>query len=158
MLDLRGRVVGIHSRIGERITSNFHVPIGAYHRNWDRLLAGDMWGGPLDVHEPEEARPILGIAGHSRSDRCQVTQVFPNMPAAAAGIQVGDVVRKFNEQPVRTFGQLSLMVMGQRPGDVVSLEIQRGAETLTFDVMLGHTGRVLPGGPESVPDEAEQPG
>jgi serine protease Do len=48
LFDLAGRVVGIHSRIGSQLTSNMHVPVDTYHTTWDRLIAGDSWGGMLD--------------------------------------------------------------------------------------------------------------
>ncbi len=43
LFNMHGQVVGIHSRIGRRITDNFHVPISTYHTTWDRLAAGELW-------------------------------------------------------------------------------------------------------------------
>ena len=48
LFDMNGKVVGIHSRIGDKaITDNIHVPIDAFRASWKRLLAGEQWGGPI---------------------------------------------------------------------------------------------------------------
>jgi len=43
LLDLNGKLVGINSRIGGGAEQNFHVPVGVFVENWDRLLTGDNW-------------------------------------------------------------------------------------------------------------------
>src|SRR5262249_56787918 len=35
LFDLDGKVIGIHSRIGERISFNIHVPVATYRDEWD---------------------------------------------------------------------------------------------------------------------------
>jgi serine protease Do len=45
LFDLDGKVIGIHSRIGNAITQNFHVPVDTYAATWDRLVRGESWGG-----------------------------------------------------------------------------------------------------------------
>jgi len=48
LFDMQGRVIGIHSRIGNKlITENIHVPIDTFHQTWDRLVKGEAWGGIL---------------------------------------------------------------------------------------------------------------
>lgn len=37
LIDLRGYVIGVHSRIYDDATGNLHVPIITYQRTWDRL-------------------------------------------------------------------------------------------------------------------------
>jgi serine protease Do len=148
LVDMQGRLVGIHSRIGELVTSNLHVPIGAYHNDWYRLLAGDMWGGPLDAIGPTEDMPLFGLAGaESEADGgFRVTQVFPGYPAARAGVQPGDIILSFDRQPVRTFPVLGRLLGAKRPGERVELELMRGDQTMTVRVMLGRSRRPLPGG------------
>lgn len=45
LFDLDGRVIGIHSNIGFSLSQNNHVPIAAFHQHWDRLKAGERFGG-----------------------------------------------------------------------------------------------------------------
>jgi len=152
LFNMRGEVVAIHSRIGRRITENFHVPISTYHETRERLVAGEEWGGPLDFDERVEARPLLGVAGDPRGDGCVLTQVFRNMPAEQAGLKAGDTVRSFNGQRVESFSALIRMVYEQEPGAVVKLQVLRDGETKDYKVRLRSIGRPLPGSPE-LPDE-----
>ena len=55
LVDLRGNVVGIHSRIGADLTTNLHVPIDRFAENWGRLANKEVWG--LLV----ESRPWIGV-------------------------------------------------------------------------------------------------
>lgn len=43
LLDLRGRVIGIHSRISEVLTENLHGPVLACHEGWDSMVAGEIY-------------------------------------------------------------------------------------------------------------------
>jgi hypothetical protein len=48
LFNMRGEVIGIHSRIGSSAMSeNMHVPLDTYRQTWDRLVKGDSWGGIL---------------------------------------------------------------------------------------------------------------
>jgi len=150
LFNMRGELVGIHSRIGRRITNNFHVPISTYHDSWDRLAASEKWGAPLDSggSEPAESRPFLGVACDPRSDQCRLTQVYAGSAAARAGLQVGDVVHKFDGQKIETFEELSRLILTGRPGRKVPLEILRGEQTLHLEVVIGQIGSPLPGSPQ----------
>lgn len=42
LFDMKGRVIGIHSRIAEAASMNFHVPADTYRNAWDELKAGEV--------------------------------------------------------------------------------------------------------------------
>ena len=44
LFDLDGRLVGIHSRIGDSMASNIHVPVDRYVEQWGRLTGGEDFG------------------------------------------------------------------------------------------------------------------
>ena len=44
LFDLRGNIVGIHSSIGELLSSNNHASIEGILEDWDKLKKGDTWG------------------------------------------------------------------------------------------------------------------
>ena len=62
LFDMQGRVIGIHSRIAERMSENFHVPMSAMHKAWDRMLDSKLYPDAipssflalLDVNEDGE--------------------------------------------------------------------------------------------------------
>jgi serine protease Do len=153
LFDMDGQIIGIHSRIGWQTTTNFHVPIATYRDTWDRLAKSEMWGVPLEDSSDASVQPVLGVAGEPKGETCRVTQVFPGSAAARAGIQVGDVIRKFNDEPVAEFEQLARLVRKREPGDKVKIELVRGEQTMTLDVTLGGIHGKLPGGLPQDDDE-----
>jgi S1-C subfamily serine protease len=152
---MRGEVVAIHSRIGRRITSNFHVPIAAYHTTWDRLEAGEMWGGqPPKDQQQAKLRPFLGIHLDGRQVRPTVAQVDPNTPAARAGFQIGDVLLAFDEQTVTSRAELTAQLLGKRPNQRVKVRLERDGKPIEIEMTLGAASLKLPGGPpEELPDK-----
>lgn len=156
LFNLRGELVGIHSRIGRRITSNFHVPVGTYRQTWDRLVAGEVWGGRLDAEEPVRYRPMLGLAVQNGDDHCRVTQVFANGPAKLAGVVQGDLILQFDGQPVKSSHELSQLLFKQKPGNKVKLEIEREGKSQSIEVQLGQIAQSFPGSPEPPEEEPEE--
>ena len=155
LLNLRGELVGIHSRIGRRITSNFHVPVGTYRQTWDRLVAGESWGGQLDADEPVRYRPLLGLAVQNGDGNCRVTQVFVGGPAKVAGVNVGDLIVQFDGQPVTSSDALAELLWKQKPGNKVKLEVEREGKTQSIEIQLGQIAQSFPGSPEP-PEENEE--
>ena len=43
LFDLEGRVIGIHSRIGEGFTENYHVPAASFREAWTQLVEGKTY-------------------------------------------------------------------------------------------------------------------
>lgn len=64
LLDLEGRVIGIHSRIGGAMNMNFHVPVDLFTSNWERLLRSEEWELQLPSRDGPEIRaafrPLVG--------------------------------------------------------------------------------------------------
>ncbi|WP_197524955.1 S1C family serine protease [Botrimarina hoheduenensis] len=128
LLNLRGEVVGIHSRIGERITSNFHVPIKEYREDWPRLVEGRMTGVP-DGEDPAADRPLVGVSLTSDARGPLVSQVFPGSPAAEAGLQVGDRVVGWNDEPIQSLAQLTRLAALAEPYQRVQVLVERAGES-----------------------------
>jgi serine protease Do len=134
LFDMRGQVVGIHSSIGPLVTHNFHVPVTSFRKSWDRLLAGEVWGGQHDQHD--EDRPILGLSGRAENGRCLITQVFPGLPADKAGVKVGDIVTSIDGRQISTFDELARIVFFKKAGDKIELKIDRAGESVTVAAEL----------------------
>lgn len=151
LFNMRGQVVGINSRIGRRITDNFHVPICTYRNTWDRLLAGESWGAPLGGGREADSRPLLGVTGNPNEPECRLSQVFPGMPADRAGLKPGDIVRSFNGESIRTFDDLVDKVYKTGPGETIKLVVERGEDKVDFELRLGEVREPIPGSPD-LPD------
>jgi serine protease Do len=135
LFDLNGKVVGIHSRIGNSITANVHVPVAAYHDAWERLIAGEVWGGRAGTGQGE---PYLGVRGDLEAENCRVREVVAGSPAEQAGLQPGDVITEFAGRAIAGFADLVAAVQATRPGQEVVLQIQRDGQALTVRAIIGH--------------------
>lgn len=131
LLDLRGNVIGINSRIGNRITANLHVPTAAYLDNLDRLKNAEVWG------RIGGTQPFLGVRCDSERQEVVVTRVTPGSPAEAAGIQEGDEILQLDSRKVGSFDDLKQMVFQHSPGDRISVRIRRSSgQVVTLEVEL----------------------
>jgi serine protease Do len=131
LLDMEGRVIGINSRIGRFLTTNMHVPVAAYHEAWDRLVKGDAWGSLPGLG------PYLGVQGEPNSKDAKISRAIPGSPAEKAGIQIGDVVLKFNGKIVGDFASLQALVSESQPGEKVPIELLRGEERVKLELEVG---------------------
>ncbi|MEO8632317.1 MAG: trypsin-like peptidase domain-containing protein [Chloroflexota bacterium] len=66
----------------------------------------------------------------------QISSVVAGSPAAQAGLRVGDVVTKLNDQQIDQEHPLQSLLLKFRPGDKVRLAIIRDTATQTVDVTL----------------------
>ena len=136
LCDMQGRVIGIHSRIGGPITMNLHVPIKPFHDSWDRLADGESWG-TLPGTRPPITGAVIGVQGDPDADEAVIESIEPGLPADKAGIQVGDVIRRFDGETVPDFATLRKLVRSHKPGDKVLVELRRGNETIQLKLEIG---------------------
>jgi membrane-associated protease RseP (regulator of RpoE activity) len=86
---------------------------------------------PADFNEETAAK--LGVPV---KEGTRVGGLVPNYSAAAAGLQVDDVVTEINGLPVNDTTPIGTQVRSKRPGDVVDVTFYRGAEKHTIPVKL----------------------
>jgi serine protease Do len=132
LFDMHGRVLGTNSRISRNLEENMHVPIEAFHREWEWLVKGKS----LSSGRPPEAG-WLGLIGNREAGKALVSKVLSGSPSALAGIEVGDEIRFFGERKVRT--SLSIPRLAKRlwPGDKVKVTLKRNGKTLVKTVTVG---------------------
>jgi S1-C subfamily serine protease len=58
-------------------------------------------------------------------------------PAAQAGVRQGDIITAFNRTPITSEDDLLAALAHQKPGDTVTLTLDRNGHTLTVRVHLG---------------------
>ena len=87
LFDIAGRLIAIHSRIGNDVADNLHVPIDHYGLSWERMRDGEAWGFLPGF------RPVLGVTGSksspqaivkwSRRDRPPIRQASSRMMSSS---------------------------------------------------------------------------
>jgi serine protease Do len=66
-----------------------------------------------------------------------VSHVAKTSPAQAAGLQAGDVIRRFGATRIRDVKQLQELILGSQPGQKVQLAILRDGQQGTLDLTVG---------------------
>jgi S1-C subfamily serine protease len=80
------------------------------------------------------------VAGQQDIDQTEgalITEVLPESPADLAGLQVDDVILAVDGDVLDSERTLRDRLVAYEPGDVVTLDILRGGESLQIEVTLG---------------------
>jgi len=79
--------------------------------------------------------PPLGVMGEAQPDGFHILGVQPDSSAAAAGLQVGDVIKDVEGAPVEDALTLRVMYWAAGLDGKAELSVVRDGETLTIDVV-----------------------
>lgn len=140
LVDASGRLIGINTAIvGDTFRGvSFSIPSNVAKAVYERLkTAGRFdrgWLGLALTEVPDEqvvgddlrvrGALVTGLAGS-------------DSPAARGGVQVGDIILRIDDQPIRDVGHL-MRAAGNLPIDThIRLEVRRGDETLVLQVTVG---------------------
>ncbi|MCI0370405.1 MAG: trypsin-like peptidase domain-containing protein [candidate division NC10 bacterium] len=158
LLNSRGEVIGINTAIfspsGGSVGIGFAIPVNTAKRLIPQLIATGR-----------ARHPWLGIGGVSLSAQLAraldlpvekgvlVAQVYPQSPAARAGLRGGqrrvrvgntnlvvggDIITAADEKPVESMDRLIAYLEDEKGvGQVVGLTLRRGKETVRLSVTLG---------------------
>ena len=138
LFDLTGKLVGIHSRVGQQLQVNMHVPISEFVKHWDGLMNGEFIGEGPFAQKPEKGNGFLGLATEVRPEGgLRVTKVGSKSPAEAAGVKEGDVLLKLNATPLTERAQLKELIKEMSAGDELLLELERDGKIQTLTLNLG---------------------
>src|SRR5262249_14041979 len=137
LFDMEGKVIGIHSRIGPFMTTNYHVPVGTYVDTWDKLVKGEVWSDRPGRRPIPTDAGYLGVEADPASDDCKIFKVRPESPAAKAGLKEKDLVTEIDGQKVTSFDDLATRIQKKKAGDSVTLLVKREDKVLTLKVVLG---------------------
>lgn len=132
LFDMQGRVIGTNSRINRNLELNMHVPIEAFHREWEWLVKGEK----LSSGRPPEPG-WLGMVGNHLAVGPTVGKVIDGSPASVAGIRVGDEILAFGWRKVRSARSIPREAKKLWPGDRVKIRFKRGGKTLVKTVVVG---------------------
>jgi putative serine protease PepD len=143
LVDSTGRVIGINSAIaspggsgaGGSVGLGFAIPINQARRTAQQI-----------IDTGQAVYPVIGASVDNRYEGpgAKIAErgaanpgIVPGGPADQAGLEPGDVVLSIDGKRVDGADELIIAIRAHEPGEVVTLEVQRGEDTMSFDVTLG---------------------
>jgi len=144
LVDMNGRLIGIcteaaTTELGGNSGIGFAIPSFTAKRVYEEILSlGEIRRGWIGV-QPEELiwydaqqigqeRPLGAIIRGFTTSRS---------PARVAGLQRGDIVLRWGETEIKSPLHLIHVITLTEPGTVVSVEVFRRGEILTFEITVG---------------------
>ena len=141
LFNMNEEVVGINSQIytrsGGSMGLSFAIPIDVAMKVVDQLRStGKVTRGRIGVTIQELTRELAESFGLSKPNGALISNVEKNAPADKAGIEVSDVILKFDGKPVINSIDLPRMVAAVKPGTKVAVELWRkgASKQVTIEV------------------------
>ena len=147
LVNTSGEVIGIPTLAAASPLSGaqaqgigFAIPANLARDIANQLIAS---GHVTNSHRAAIGAQVATVAGADGAPAgAGIVAVTPGGPADRAGIRSGDVIRSFGRTPTPDTESLMQALASARPGQAVTLTIERGDQTLTTGIRLGE----LPGG------------
>src|SRR5262245_12589955 len=142
LFNMDGEVIGINTAIisptGGSIGIGFAVPSNSAMQVVAQLKEfGETRRGWLGVRIQTVTDEIAESLGLQESGGALVANVTTDGPAATAGVQVGDIVLKFDGMDVTAMRQLPKLVAQTTIGKEVEIVVMRNGEKKTFKAKIG---------------------
>jgi serine protease Do len=142
LFNMRGEVVGINSQIysrsGGSMGLSFSIPIDLAMDIQTQLRAkGKVSRGRLGIGIQELNKELAESFKLDKSQGALVASVEKGAAADKAGIEVGDVILKFDGKPVAESADLPRMVGSTKPGSKVVVQVWRKGASRDLSVTVG---------------------
>lgn len=150
LLDSSGRLIGVNTAIyspsGASAGIGFSIPVNVVR-----------WVVPDLIRYGKVKRPVMGIEPAAQQflqrlgrEGVLVLDVYKDSPADRAGIQptyrnrsgqivLGDIITSLNGKAIGSFNDLFLELEKYKPGDVISLEVERDEKVQEIELELAES-------------------
>ena len=144
LFDARGKVIGVNTAIfspnGGSVGIGFAIPSNMASSIVDQLIAkGHVDRGWLGVQIQSLTSDLAESLGLSTENGALIASVVENSPAEKAGLQVGDVILKFNGTEVKEMRDLPRIVADTPADTDVEIEIWRDGRNKDLSLTVGES-------------------
>lgn len=144
LLNDRGEVIGMNTAIRANAQGlGFAIPIETVMRIAEQLfdsgtaqhpyLGIQMYDLTPEIRDRINADPELNLKV-DQDTGVLIVDVLAGTPAAAAGLQPGDIVMKVNNVPVQDASEVQQQVEQSQVGELLTVEINRSGDTKVVEV------------------------
>ena len=142
LLNLDGEVIGINSQIYSRSGGyqgiSFAIPIDVAMNVKEQLVQhGKVSHGRLGVTIQEVSQSLAESFGLKTSAGALVSSVEKGSPAAAAGLEAGDIILKLNDTAIGRSSELPPLIAALKPGTQIRLQVWRKGASRDFMLAVG---------------------
>lgn len=140
LLNLKGEVIGINTAIatnGESYNAGvaFTIPSNLARKIADKLIqTGTVARGWLGVSLADLTGEDLQVLGGRGQHGVMINTLYPEGPAAKAGLQCEDVLLSVNAAKVDSIRRLQAVIADTLPGETARLSILRDGQTLELPI------------------------
>jgi len=141
LVDANGKVMGINTFIVSQSGGNegvgFAVPSNIAKNVFTQIRStGRVARGEIGVYAQTITATLAEGLGLSQEWGVVLGDVLPGEPADLTGLKVGDVILTLNGKVMENGRQFDVNLYGHSVGDLVSLDVLRGSQKLTFRVRV----------------------
>lgn len=162
LIDMQGRVIGVNSAIysptGGSVGIGFAVPSAIAQDVIAQLReSGKVERGWLGVQIQRVTEDIAEGLNLPSAEGALVSDVTADSPAAAAGVRIGDVIRRFGDTPIKDLRDLTLAVARTPVGQQAAMTVWRDGKEVSLSPQIALlTDRDA--GRQGTPGSSEAPG
>jgi len=142
LINTKGEIVGINSNIysssGNFQGISFAIPIDLAQQVADEIIEyGFVVRGWLGVEGQELTYSILQTVNLNSMHGILITAVDIDGPGDKAGLEVGDIITRINQQDIMSTNDILNMIAAGRPGDEFIIDGIRQRQSFTTTATLG---------------------
>ena len=142
LFNMKGEVVGvnsqIYSRTGGYMGVSFAIPMNIVQGVVKQIKDnGKVARGWLGVQIQDVTRELAESFGMKRPHGALVAKVIPDGPAEAAGLEVGDIIIKFDDKEIEVSAALPPIVGMTSLNKEVEMKVIRQGDFKSIDVKVG---------------------
>jgi len=143
LFNLDGEVIGINSQIysgtGGYQGVSFAIPINLAMQIEGQLVKnGKVERAQLGISIQSVDQSLAQAFGMKQATGALISSVSPDSPGARAGLQPGEIILKFNDQPIADAADLPPLVASVKPGDSATLSVWHQGHVREVSVKLGN--------------------
>ena len=146
LINMHGEVIGINAQIrtategGGNLGIGFAIPSNILKLIYPSLIERGAYSWPYLGVSTSAGVGFPGESGDTNTKAARgalISDVTSNGPAEQAGLRAGDVVTRADDREIRNFDDLLTYIAYKKPGDAITLTVQRGGQEFQINVTLG---------------------
>ncbi len=150
LLTLNGQVIGINTAIATNASAGymgigFAIPSNMARHVFDEVVeGGGITHGFLGLSLQPINHTLAQAFNLQKIEGALVANVIKDSPAQKAGVQVEDIILRYNDRPVENAASLRNAIYMMKPGSVVNLTILRKDQQISVPVTIGNLNEQTP--------------